>query len=204
MTDRIKQIFGPKCTSININGDSDSFINIPSRKMTLCEAVNFSFKVPVRLNTTNLDCPGARKSAGFDNNVEQLIKEISGHSNISENYIRTALQTIPALKGISHINLGLTESLEKDLSPDFYVMYIQPYRVTEIMHNLARLGIRPVIPTYSFLSVCGNVFANCYLNQVVSISFGCPESRKCGGIGKNEVVIGLPVKILAKLLHFYK
>jgi len=47
MTDRIKQLFGPKCTAVNINGDSDSFINIPSRKMTLCEAVNFSFKVPV-------------------------------------------------------------------------------------------------------------------------------------------------------------
>jgi len=34
---------------------------------------------------------------------------------------------------------------------------------------------------------------------VVSISFGCPESRKHGGIDKNEVVLGFPFEI-AKLI----
>jgi len=77
MTDRIKRLFGPKCTAININGESDGFINIPSRQMTLCEAVDQSFKVPLRLNGDNLVCPGARRSVGFDADDEQLIKEIS-------------------------------------------------------------------------------------------------------------------------------
>jgi len=107
-----------------------------------------------------------------------------------------------SLTGISHINLGLTESMEHDLQPDLYIMYAQPFRITDLMHNLAQLEIRPSIPSYSFLSVCGNVFANCYLNQVVSISFGCPESRNNGGIGKNEIVIGIPFKIAAELFHF--
>jgi len=204
MTDRIKQIFGPKCSAININGESNSFINIPSRQMTLCEAVDQSFKVPVRLNRNNLECPGARRSVGFDSDDEQLMKEISGHSHISESYINTALQTIPALTGIRHINLGLTESMQDDLHPDLYIMYVQPFRITDLMHNLAKLEIRPSIPSYSFLSLCGNVIVNCYLNQVVSISFGCPESRNHGGIGKNEIILGLPVKIAADLLHFYE
>jgi len=202
MTDKIKQLFGPKCTAININGESDSFINIPSRQMTLCEAVDQSFKVPVRLNSDNLFCPGARRSVRFENNDTQLVKEISGHSKISESYISNALQSIPALTGIRHINLGLTESMENDLPPDLYIMYVQPFRITDLMHNLAKLEIMPSIPSYSFLSVCGNVFANCYLNQVVSISFGCPESRKNGGIGKNEIVLGLPFTIAIDLLHF--
>jgi uncharacterized protein (DUF169 family) len=203
MTDKIKHLLGPKCSAVNINGESDSFINIPYRQMTLCEAVEQSFRIPVRIYRENLDCPGARHSIGFDSNDKQLIKEISGHSHISESYISNALQTIPALTGIRHINLGLTESMENDLPTDLYIMYIQPFRITELMHNLAKLEIRPSIPSYSFLSVCGNVFANCYLNQVASISFGCPESRKHGAIGKNEVVLGLPSKIAFELLHFY-
>jgi uncharacterized protein (DUF169 family) len=204
MTKRIKKLFGPQCTAININGESDSFINIPSRQMTLCEAVNQSFKVPVRINGNNLNCPGARRSVGFDSNDEQLLKEIYSHSHISESYINNALQTIPAITGIRHINLGLTESMENNLQTDLYIMYIQPFRITDLIHNLAKLEIIPSIPSYSFLSVCGNVFANCYLNQVVSISFGCPESRKNGGIGKNEIVLGLPFKIALDLLHFYE
>jgi len=72
-----------------------------------------------------------------------------------------------SLTGISHINLGLTESMEHDLQPDLYIIYVQPFRITDLMHNLAQLEIRASIPSYSFLSVCGNVFANCYLNQVV-------------------------------------
>jgi len=204
MTDGIKQLFGPKCTAVNINGESDSFTNIPSRQMTLCEAVGQSFKVPVRLNSDNLACPGARRSVGFDADDGQLIKEISGHSHISESYINNALQTIPALTGIRHINLGLTESMEKNLQPDLYIMYVKPFIITDLMHNLAKSGIRPSIPSYSFLSVCGNVLANCYLNHVVSISFGCPESRKNGGIGKNEIVLGLPFKVAEELLQFYQ
>jgi len=204
MTDRLKRLFGSKCTAININGESDSFINIPSRQMTLCEAVGQSFKVPLRLNGDNLVCPGARRSVGFDADHEQLIKEISGHSHISERYISYALQTIPALTGIRHINLGLTESVENILQSDLFIMYVKPFIITDLMHNLAKSEIRPSMPSYSFLSVCGNVLANCYLNQVISISFGCPESRKHGAIGNNEIVIGLPFKVAEELLKSYE
>jgi uncharacterized protein (DUF169 family) len=202
--DKLKQLFSPKSTAININSESDSYFNIPSRQLTLCEAVDQSFKVPLRITSNNLICPGARRSVGFESNDYQLIKEIAGHSHISERYISSALQTIPALTGIRHINLGLIESMENDLQPDLYLMYVQPYIITDLMHNLAKLKIRPSIPSYSFLSVCGNVLANCYLNQVVSISFGCPESRKHGGIAKNEIVLGLPSKIAVELLQFYE
>jgi len=201
--DKLKRIFGTKCTAININGESHNFINIPSGNTRLCEAVKQSIKVPVRISKENLDCPGARRSVAFENDERQLIKEIAGHSQISENYIINALLTIPALNGIRHINLGVTESMENDLPPDLYIMYVQPFKITNLMHNLAKMEISPSIPSYSFLSVCGNVLANCYLNQAVSISFGCPESRTHGGIGKNEVVFGLPAKAASELLQYF-
>ncbi len=200
--DKLIQMFGPKCTAVNVNGALTEFINIPTKQMKFCEAVNQSFKVPIRLNVDNLGCPGARRSIGFDSNDTLLAKTISGENNLPVKFIQTALQGIPVMNGISHINLGLTKCLENDLQPDLYIMYIQPSKITGLMHRLAKMSLMPSIPSYTFLSVCGNVFANCYLNQKATISFGCSESRKSGGIGADEIIVGLPFSIAENLLRF--
>lgn len=80
--------------------------------------------------------------------------------------------------------------MEKKIKPDLYIIYVQPVMVTKLLHNLAKIGVRPFVSPFSLLSVCGNVFSQCYKNNSVSLSFGCPESRKYGGIEKNEVVLG--------------
>ena len=203
MINKLKQHFGNKCTSIYVNSDVPGFINIPLKQMKFCEAVDQSFKVPLRIIADNLGCPGARRSIGFENNDEQLAKEISENNHIPLNFISNALQKIPSMNGIRHINLGLTENPENDLHPDLFIMYIKAFRITELIHNLAKMGVKPSISPYFFLSICGNVFANCYLNHDVSISFGCPESRKSGGIGEDEIVVGLPFRVAENLLHYY-
>lgn len=203
MTDRLKQIFGAKISPINVNGKLTEFINIPGRQMKFCEAVNYSFKVPIMLNTDNLGCPGARRCIGFRNDNGQLATKISDENNIPVKFIRAALEKIPVLKGITHINLGLTKCIENDIQPDLYIMYVQPFKITELMHKLSKMALIPSVPPYTFLSVCGNVFANCYLNQKVTISFGCPESRESGGIGEDEIVVGLPFSVAGNLLHYY-
>ena len=171
--------------------------------MKFCEAVNHSFKVPIMLNTENLGCPGARYCIGFQSNNGQLATKISDENNIPVKFIRTALGKIPVLKDINHINLGLTECIENEIQPDLYIMYVQAFKITELMQKLSKMALLPSVPPYTFLSVCGNVFANCYLNQKVTISFGCPESRESGGIGKDEIVVGLPFSVAASLLHYY-
>lgn len=197
-------MFGPKCTAINVNGKLTEFINIPARQMKFCEAVNQSFKVPIRINTDNLGCPGARRSIGFENNDKELAKEISDNNNIPLDFINTAFQKIPSMNGVRHINLGLAENQENNSPPDLFILYVQSFRITELMYNLAKMGKKAVIAPYFFMSVCGNIFVNSYINKVVSISFGCPESRESGGIGKNEIVIGLPYKVAVELLNFYE
>lgn len=201
--DKLKKIFGPRLTAVNINGVSQDFINVPSRAMRLCEAVELSFNFPLRINNENLDCMGARRSTGFDSDDNKLIREISVNSGISESYITMALSSIPSLAGVRHLNLGLTESNERELEPDLYLMYVQPSVITALMYNLAKSGIKPFIPSYSFLAVCGSVLANYYTNRVISISFGCPESRKHGGIRNHEVVLGIPAETIPELLRYY-
>jgi len=155
------------------------------------------------LNTDNLGCPGARRCIGFQNDNKQLATKISEENNIPVKFIHTALRKIPVLKDITHINLGLTECIENDIQPDLYIMYVRPFKITELMHKLSKMAIIPSAPPYTFLSVCGNVFANCYLNQKVTISFGCPESRESGGIEEDEIVVGLPFSVAENLLHHY-
>jgi hypothetical protein len=54
MIDKLKDILGPKCTAINVNGEISEFINVPSTRLKFCEAVNCSFNIPIRLNDSNL------------------------------------------------------------------------------------------------------------------------------------------------------
>src|SRR4030042_2642373 len=108
------------------------------------------------------------------------------------------------MQSIRHINMGLTEYMEKETIPDLYIAYVKPDNVTAVIHNLVKYKTIPTIPPYSILSVCGKVFANCYINKLVSVSFGCHESRKSGGIEKNEVVMGIPYKIALNLIRDYE
>ena len=200
MIDKLKDILGPKCTAINVNGEISEFINVPSTRLKFCEAVNCSFNIPVRLNDSNLGCPGARRSAGFDSNDLKLSETISGNNDIPFQFIVNALGNISKLNNIRHINLGLTDYMERMIDPDLYIAYLKPEYITAIMHRLAQKDIQLSIPPYCLLSICGNVFANCYANQTVTISFGCPESRKHGGVDKDEVIIGFPATIAKNLL----
>ena len=122
MIDKLKDILGPKCTAINVNGEISEFINVPSTRLKFCEAVNCSFNIPIRLNDSNLGCPGARRCAGFDGNDLELSKTISENNDIPVKFILNAVSNISRLNKIRHINLGLTEYMEKMIDPDLYCL----------------------------------------------------------------------------------
>lgn len=199
MINRLKGIFGPKCTAVTINNKSKGNIYIPSKPMRFCEAVYKSFRFSIRLNSVNIGCLGARRSTGFDMSDALLLKQITEHIQVSEDMIIPILGKIPSLSGIESIDLSAEEYSESNLQPDLFILYVKPFIITGLMHSLTKLNERFSVAPYSFLSVCGNVFANCLHHQVTSVSFGCPESRKYGGIGKNEVVVGIPFRAAEKL-----
>jgi uncharacterized protein (DUF169 family) len=201
MIEELKSIFGSKCSAINVNGEVTEFVNIPSKQLKFCEAVNYSFDIPVKIINENLGCAGARRSLGFDTNNIQLAKNISKNNKFSLSFIMNALNSIPALQDIRHINMGLTKYMEKDSKTDLYIAYVQPGKITAIIHTLTKLNIILSVPPYSLLAVCGNVFVNSYVNRSVSISFGCPESRQYGGIAQDEIVLGLPYEIAQLIIH---
>lgn len=190
MIDQLKLKFGAKCTAISVNKELSETFYPDSDRLKLCEAVNYSFHKPIILTNKNLACPGARRSVGFDEDDSKLAHIISKNTNIPVQFVKSSLNEIPKLKNITTIFLGMDEHMETEIRPDLYIVYVQPAMVTKLIHTLAKTGIKPAVPPFSLLSVCGNVFSHCYSNDTVSLSFGCPESRKYGGIEKNEVVLG--------------
>ncbi len=162
MIDQLKKLLGERCTAINVNGEFDNFIHSPQKKMKFCEAVSHSFSIPLRLTGENLICPGARRCMNSDQDDQKLSQSISDNNRIPKNFVMRTLKEIPTLNDIKQINLGLTEAMVKSVQPDLFIAYIKPVTTTAIMHELARHRIKPVIPPFSLLSVCGNVFSTCY------------------------------------------
>ena len=49
------------------------------------------------------------------------------------------------------------------------------------------------------MSVCGSAVVSSYVNHTVSLTFGCPDSRRYGGIGPEQLVLALPADLLTKM-----
>jgi uncharacterized protein (DUF169 family) len=203
MIDELKNLLGQRCTGVKINGDSYPFLNKPEREMKFCEAVNYSFQLPLQIDNNTLGCPGARRSLGFDEHREELILKIAKNTQIPASYIRNTFEDIPVIQQqIDHLILGIPGDLEESIIPDLYISYTSPKNIMRLMHLMAKDRSKPVLPPYSFNSICGIVFSKAYQEQRVMISFGCPESREFGGVKDGEVIVGIPYALAGKLtLH---
>jgi uncharacterized protein (DUF169 family) len=200
MINDLKNLLGPRCTAVKINGDSYPFLNKPEREMKFCEAVNYSFQLPLQINNNTLGCPGARRSFGFDAHTDELIQKIAENTGIPASYIRKTFEDIPVVQTqIDHLVLGIPNDLEEDITPDLYISYTSPKNIMRLMHRMAKDQSKPMLPPYSFNSICGIIFSKAYQEQRVMISFGCPESREFGGVKDEEVIVGIPHALAGKL-----
>ena len=192
MVNDLKNWFGNRCSGIKVNDETLDFVNIPSKQMKFCEAVDYSFEVPILLNDDNLNCPGARRTVGFDPQSDELAKTISENTQIPLSYILKALDSIPVIDEVHNLVMGIPDDMEKFILPDVYIIYTQPKKMMHLIHSLSRIEKKPFVSPYSLLSICGNVFAQSYQQGWVSVSFGCPESRNFGGVKDDEVVMAIP------------
>jgi uncharacterized protein (DUF169 family) len=202
MINELKKRFGPKCLGLKVNY-TKKFENSPLKQIRFCEAVNDAFKTPLLFNPQNLSCYGAKRSMGILKHDEELVQHIAQESRIASQIIRMAVNDIPHFESpIHNILMGIDEEMEKEVTPDMFILFISPKDVMELMKEYAlKLSQYPIIKPYTFMSVCGSVFANTYKHGVISVSFGCPESRKYGGVKDNLMVVGIPYSVCSQLFR---
>lgn len=200
MLDKVKEYFDTrKCTGLLINSPPDGIINRPTKKIRFCEAIHYSFDIPLLINKENLDCMGAKRSLGFQKNMDnELLLHMSEYTSIPRNDIREILMDTPTIAvSLENIYMGITSKMEQEYKPDFYIVYAHPSKVMEFIHELlSKTGKSVFIEYNSLLSICGNVFVRGYNSDTACVSFGCPESRKYGKVLKDEVIVGFPEKYI--------
>ena len=203
MLNKIKEYFGTrKCTGLQINCPVDEIVNIPSKKLRFCEAVNYSFEIPLLINKRNIGCMGAARNLGFQKKKDdEICLHISENTGIPQKFVQTMLATTPTIKtSLDNVYMGITDEMEEIYKPDFFIVYANPGKVMKLIHELARNKQKqPFISSYSLLSICGNVFVRGYYLDTICVSFGCPESIKYGGVIKDEVIVGFSEKLSQEL-----
>lgn len=193
MISLLKKKYGYKCTGIKLNYNG-TCVNTPSTKMRFCEAVNHSFNVPLLLKTSSLSCKGSQRSMGLLKSNCELITHLANESNMSKPMVSSALADILAFpEPIENVYLGIQPEMEEMIRPDLFILQIKPRETMDLIRLYsAKTNSFPIIKPYTFLSVCGNVLVGSLQQKQMSISFGCPESRRYGGIDDENVIVGIP------------
>jgi len=209
MITELKKRFGPKCTGIKLNykgsiaNTSALNVNTSSIILRFCEAVDLSFSVPILLNSCFLSCKGSQRSFGLTKSDDKLIIHISSESKASEETVKKALLDIPAFnKPVENIFLGIPNDMEDVIHPDMFILQMKPKEAMDLMMLcIVKTSTYPIIKPYPFLSVCGSVVAGTYQQNKMSISFGCPDSRKYGGVDDDKVIVGIPFDTCVQLFN---
>jgi uncharacterized protein (DUF169 family) len=166
------------------------------RPIRFCEAVYKAQKKNISLTCDNLCCEGARRCFGWlKNNDIKLAQRLSQKTDIGQDAAYELIRSVPVLnESIVRISLGM------NIQGDVFISYASPESAMKLVRNwqkIIRHNLRMDIS--GIMSVCGNVAVRSYLEQSISISFGCPDSREYGAIKKEQLIIGLPYNIASSL-----
>jgi len=149
------------------------------------------------MNETGLLCPGGSRSPGWSSSDGALARAMAGKLGISIRTARKTIRNTPCLpKGITAVTIGTNDT------PDIVVSYAQPGAVMELLRQWQRTkGTALEAEVSSFMAVCGSVAVRAYLTGRLCLSFGCPDSRQPGKIGRDRRVVGMPSRLAKELVQ---
>jgi uncharacterized protein (DUF169 family) len=172
---------------------------IPAKNIELvrfCEAVYKARKKPISLALSNICCDGARRSFGWlKDNDAKLAQRLSEKTGTGQNIACELIRSVPVLnEKFAGISIG------KNIDGDVYISYANPESAMKLVRSRQKVTGQNLDAEISgVMSVCGNVAVKSYIDRKISISFGCSDSRKYGGIAKEQLVIGLPHKVALRI-----
>ncbi|OHB59542.1 MAG: hypothetical protein A2167_04165 [Planctomycetes bacterium RBG_13_46_10] len=161
-----------------------------------CEAVYKAQNKRISLSLPNVYCDGARRCFGWlKNNDAKLAQRLSEKTGIGQDVACELIRSVPVpnekFSGIS---------LSKDIDGDVYISYASPESAMKLVRCWQKMTGRNLDTEISgIMFVCGNVAVKSHIDQKISISFGCPDSRKYGGIEKEQLVIGIPHNVALRI-----
>lgn len=168
---------------------------LASHRMRFCEAVTASRIRPIILTPKLMTCPGGARSLGWNNGRETIAKTMAEKAGMDVDIARKVIENSPRMKAVADV---VTVGTYK--TPDIVISYAQPEVAMKVIREWQALsgGLLPMHVS-GFMSVCGAVAARSFCTGRICISFGCPDSREYGKIGRDRLVIGIPMRQVARL-----
>ena len=161
----------------------------------ICQAVDHSFNNTFAISTRTLECQGSIRCLQISDNTEAMINAFHSKINMNLDIAKKITEGIPIRNSSEeYIEFGNIEQ------PDVYVSYLYPESAMKILRQWQlNTGSRLNNPITSFASVCSSVVDALNRNSIV-FSVGCPESRRVGGIGKEQMAAIVPSKVVCNIL----
>jgi len=172
----------------------DSFDYKIMEGVRFCEAIVKARLLPVILKSSDISCAGAKYTFGWDHRVgKEIIKACCKKRNISFDTAKSILLSTPQLE-IPPAAIGLNT----DDKPDLLISYPQPKQFMDLLKVFQQYkGENLTVSLSSIMGVCGNVAVKTYLEERISISFGCDDSREYGHISRDRLAVGIPYSELS-------
>jgi len=193
----LEKAFGGWWCGVRFSPNAESNAGYAQRPMRFCEAVALSRIGPIVLTSELMNCEGGRRSLGWNTDDARMVQMVAEKSGADSGVTARILAKTPKLKKApDQVVVGTYDS------PDVVIAYAQPQTVMSIVREWQRLnGDLLPLEASGYMSVCGAVAAKAYLSNKICISFGCPDAREIGGIGRDRLVIGLPFNQVVSLFQ---
>ena len=149
---------------------------------------------PVLLSKESITCPGAQYAFGwksFSKAKNELLQNCSDKRNIQRRTVQSMLSRAPYFKKpFQYIGLN-TAGI-----PDLVMTYIPPREVMGLIkmyHNAA--GGTLDVSLCTMMAICGGVAVRTYVEEKVSLSFGCDDSRTSARMRRENLAVGIPKRL---------
>ncbi len=162
------------------------------KDVRFCEATREAILHPILLDKESIACPGAQHAFGWSSLYKnRLLQGCYDKRNVRRDTLKSMLSRIPYFKKpFKYIGLN-TEG-----APDILVSYITPQEVMELIkiyHN--KEGGNLDVSLCTMMAVCGGVAVRTYVEDKISLSFGCDDSRKYADMRRESLAIGIPSRL---------
>ena len=157
-----------------------------------CEAVKEAIMYPILLDRESISCEGAQYALGWKSKYKNaFLNNCHDKNQIEIKALRSLLSNAPYFKKpFEYIGLN-TEG-----EPDLIISFPTPEKIKELIkiYNYHHGGNLDVSLS-SMMPICGGIAVKSYLEGRISLSFGCDDSRKFTGLGRDTLTIGIPNRL---------
>jgi len=159
------------------------------KNVRFCEATKIAINHPVILDKNSINCPGALFAFGWQDQ-SLFYKKCLEKSKLNRKALDSMISKLPRLDGtLQYIGLNTKDE------PDVIMSYIMPEDAMKLLylyHN--KQGKNLDISLCSMMSICSGIAVKTYLNNEITFSFGCADSREYARISRERLVVGVPKK----------